>query len=85
VLSNIPTDIDATTAFYIDSWQELNDGGNINKELGLNVKSFYDIKNTGVKQDESNVDMQYSIPTNATKLKNGFYILAGPGTNKTYK
>jgi len=28
--------------------------------------------------------MEYSIPVNADKLKNGFYIMAGPGKNLTY-
>lgn len=28
--------------------------------------------------------MEYSIPMNQTKLKNGFYVLIGTGVNTTY-
>ena len=42
------------------------------------------IDNPGVDTQNSDVDMNYSIPINNTKLQNGFFVLIGPGVNLTY-
>jgi len=72
------------TAFLATSCKEMCDNS-ASKTLGLSNGNYYSISNPGIQSvDEGQVSMEYSIPVNADKLKNGFYIMAGPGRNLTY-
>ena len=84
ILMNFGQDEDAITSFLVTSYSEQNDG-NITNKLGLSNANYYNIKNSGITRVEDNsIEMNLSIPVNADKLKNGFYIMAGPGQNLTY-
>ena len=45
---------------------------------------MYDINNGGVDSANTDLEMNYSIPINETKLRQGFFVLIGPGVNLTY-
>ena len=84
ILTNITKDDDSITPFYIKKWNIVNKASEIANEIGVNTKDALTIDNPGVSTENSDIDMQYSIPTNKTKLQNGFYVLIGPGVNLTY-
>ena len=85
MITNIPNDDEASTAFYAIDFKEVNQAAEITKEVGINVTANYTINNQGVETDNNSVEMSYSIPYNADKYPNGgFYILVGPGINDTY-
>lgn len=85
LLSNVFRDEKAMTAFMITDIEEINNGGSITKQLGMSYNSNYNIRNAGLSNGSTDIQMSFSIPTNADKLNNGFYTLSGPGTNSTYK
>ena len=84
LLTNLGEDESSLTSFLVTSYAERNDGSITNK-LGLTNANYFSIKNTGITQvEDSAIEMNFSIPVNADKLKHGFYIMAGPGQNLTY-
>ena len=84
LLSNITTDPSALTSFYVIDYQVVNNAGAITKQMGVNCCQNYVIDNTGVASVNADIEMKYSVPTNKTKLENGFYTLIEPGQNETY-
>ena len=84
ILTNITKDDESITPFFIKKWNIVNKASEIANEIGVNTKDALTIDNPGVSTENSDIDMQYSIPTNKTKLQNGFYVLIGPGVNLTY-
>lgn len=84
LLTNFGDNENAVTAFLVTKYAE-NNNNSITNKLGLSNVNYYSIKNTNIQQVEDNsIEMNFSIPVNADKLKHGFYILAGPGQNLTY-
>lgn len=84
ILSNIASDTTSMTSFYVMNYKFMFDNSQTS-DIGLNVKGDFEIDNTGMDKENSRMEFNYSICTNPTKLKNGFYVLGGPGTNITYK
>lgn len=84
MFTNIPQDSESATPFYIKKWNIKNRAAEICHNIGVNASQTLNIDNAGVSTDMNNVDMQYSIPINNTKLQNGFFVLIGPGVNMTY-
>lgn len=84
MFTNIPQDTESATPFYIKKWKIKNRAAEICHSIGINATQTLNIDNAGVESDLNNVDMQYSIPINNTKLQNGFFVLIGPGVNMTY-
>ena len=84
ILTNITKDDESITPFYIQKWNIVNKASEIANEIGVNTKDALTIDNPGISSENSDIDMEYSIPTNKTKLQNGFYVLIGPGVNLTY-
>lgn len=84
ILTNIGTDEDSLTSYFITSFKLLNQASEIQKTIGLNCTQNYVIDNPGVSEDATEIEVKYSMPINETKLQNGFYILVGPGRNLTY-
>lgn len=84
ILSNIPSDTESTTPFYVKKWKISNRAAEICHAIGINATQTLNIDNAGVSTDVNNIDMKYSIPLNKTKLQNGFFVLIGPGINLTY-
>lgn len=84
LLNNFSDDKNAATSFYVIDYRE-ETNGTISQQLGLSNNNYYSVQNSGISSaDEGSIEMEYSIPVNADKLKHGFYILAGPGKNITY-
>lgn len=84
MITNIPRDDESVTPFFIKKWSIVNKASEIAKEIGVNQQQSLNIDNPGVDTQNSDVDMNYSIPINNTKLQNGFFVLIGPGVNLTY-
>jgi hypothetical protein len=84
MLTNIPTDEESTTPFYVVNWNIVNRAAEISNEIGINNQQSLNVDNAGVDTENTNVDMQYSIPVNMKKIQNGFFVLIGPGVNLTY-
>lgn len=84
LLTNISEDENSITAFFVSKYAEHNDSTITNK-LGFTNSNYYSIKNPALTTVEDNsIEMNLSIPVNSDKLKNGFYIMGGPGLNLTY-
>ncbi len=84
LLTNFTDDDNSLTAFFVTNFSEHNDSTITNK-LGFGNANYYSIKNPALTTVEDNsIEMNLSIPVNADKLKNGFYIMGGPGQNLTY-
>lgn len=84
LITNIPRDDESVTPFFIKKWSIVNRASEIAHEIGINQEQNMNIDNPGVDSSNGDVDMNYSIPINTTKLQNGFFILIGPGVNLTY-
>lgn len=84
ILTNIAKEIESATPFYIKKWNIVNRAGEIANEIGINCTQSMNIDNPGVETQNTEIDMNYSIPINMTKLQNGFFVLIGPGVNLTY-
>ena len=84
IITNIPGDEESVTPFYAKKWSIVNRASEIAKEIGVNVSQMYDINNGGVDSGNTDLEMNYSIPINQTKLRQGFFVLIGPGVNLTY-
>jgi len=79
LLTNIVEDENSFTPFLVINYGERNNSTITNK-LGLVNANYYSIKNPNLQTVEDNsIEMNLSIPVNADKLKNGFYIMGGPG------
>jgi len=79
LLTNFTDDDNSLTAFFVTNFSEHNDSTITNK-LGFGNVNYYSIKNPALTTMEDNsIEMNLSIPVNADKLKNGFYIMGGPG------
>ena len=84
ILTNFGTEESTETAFLVTSYGENNDS-TITNEFGFTTKNYYSIQNPGISNvSEGSITDSYCIPVNNDKLKNGFYIMAGPGQNLTY-
>lgn len=84
ILTNIVGDKDSATPFYIKNWSIVNKAAEMTNAFGIYKSDSINIDNPGVATENTNIDMDYSIPMNQTKLRNGFYVLIGPGVNLTY-
>jgi hypothetical protein len=84
-LTNITKEDEAVTPFYVKKWRIVNRAGEIANEIGVNSQQSYCVDNPGVETQNTQIDMNYSIPINMKKLQNGFFVLIGPGVNLTYE
>jgi hypothetical protein len=84
IMSNIVRDKDAVTPFYVKAWDLVNQASEITSVYGIYKQSSINTDNPGVATDNTQIIMEYSIPMNQTKLKNGFYVLIGTGVNTKY-
>ena len=85
ILTNISGDDSAMTPFHVVDYQIINNAGAVTKEMGVNCCQNYVVDNTGVATQNADIEMKYSMPTNKTKLENGFYTLIEPGKNESYE
>ena len=85
ILTNITKEDEAVTPFYVKNWKIMNRAGEIANEIGVNSQQSYCVDNPGVETQNTQIDMNYSIPINMKKLQNGFFVLIGPGVNLTYE
>lgn len=84
LLTNIAEDENSFTPFLVINYGERNNSTITNK-LGLINANYYSIKNPNLQTvEENSIELNLSIPVNTDKLKNGFYIMGGPGQNLTY-
>lgn len=72
------------TPFYVKKWSIVNKAAEMTNAFGIYKESTFNMDNPGLTTDNTSVSMDYSIPMNTTKLRNGFYVLIGPGVNLTY-
>lgn len=94
ILTNIPSDIESSTVYKVNSWRLINNAQEIQDFIGLNCKQQYSSVNPGLRDNENNKNVSYSVDfslcLNRTKFDpskpadNNFYVLLGPGRNKTY-
>lgn len=84
ILTNIADDPDSLSPYFVTSFKIFNQASEIQHAIGLNCTQNYIIDNPGCSPEATEVEMKYSMPINETKLKNGFYVLVGPGRNLTY-
>lgn len=84
IFSNIVRDPDSVTPLYVKAWSLVNQAAEITSTFGVYKQDTINTDNPGVATDNTAINMDYSIPMNQTKLKNGFYVLIGPGINITY-
>ena len=84
IFSNVVRDKDSVTPFYVKKWSIVNRAAEMTNAFGIYKESTFNMDNPGLSTDNTSVSMDYSIPLNTTKLRNGFYVLIGPGVNLTY-
>ena len=96
ILTNIPNDEESATVYHINKWRMINNAQEIQDYIGLNCKQQFEAVNPGLK-DSPNYNVEFSLCINKTKFDptktpkddktfdpNPFYVLLGPGRNKTY-
>lgn len=84
IFTNIVRDKDSVTPFYVKNWSLVNQAAEMTNAFGIYKESTFNMDNPGLSTDNTSISMDYSIPMNTTKLRNGFYVLIGPGVNLTY-
>ena len=85
LINNIPTDNEAGTAYYAESFKEINQAASISREIGVSTTIDYTVDNQVIDPSSNQVSVKFSIPYNKDKYPNGgFYIMIGPGQNESY-
>ena len=85
LINNIPTDNEAGTAYYAESFKEINQAASISREIGVTTTIDYTVDNQVIDPSSNQVSVKFSIPYNKDKYPNGgFYIMIGPGQNESY-
>lgn len=85
LINNIPTDNEAGTAYYAESFKEINQAASISREIGVTTTIDYTVDNQVTDPSTNQVSVKFSIPYNKDKYPNGgFYIMIGPGQNESY-
>ena len=85
LINNIPTDNEAGTAYYAESFKEINQAASVSREIGVTTAIDYTVDNQVADPSSNQVSVKFSIPYNKDKYPNGgFYIMIGPGQNESY-
>jgi len=83
IFTNIRQDATSMTEFYVMGCKEIVDNS-LSSGLGMYAMEKYRVKNAGMSKAENQLQFKANICVNQDKLDHGFYILGGPGQNKTY-
>lgn len=82
LLTNINGDAQSVSPFFVLKYRSYSRAREITDIIGIDKVLNYS-ENGSCNMDD--IEFKFSIPYNETKLKNGFYMLIGPGENPAYK